>query len=85
MLQNVKNRLCFVLGYTDPAARANMGGTIPENMFTFAVPSKLFVEMEEEARDGSSTAPSGRASLGRVKIHRSSHRNPHLLPARPLS
>ncbi|HXX54560.1 MAG TPA: DUF169 domain-containing protein [Methanoregula sp.] len=41
-----------VLGYTDLAARANVGKTIPENMFTFAVPWKLFREMEEEARDG---------------------------------
>lgn len=41
-----------VLGYTDLAARANVGKTIPENMFTFAVPYKLFLEMEEEARDG---------------------------------
>ena len=41
-----------VLGYTDLAARANVGKTIPENMFTFAVPWKLFREMEEEAQDG---------------------------------
>jgi uncharacterized protein (DUF169 family) len=41
-----------VLGYTDLAARANVGKTIPENMFTFAVPYSLFLEMEEEAGDG---------------------------------
>jgi uncharacterized protein (DUF169 family) len=41
-----------VLGYTDLAARANVGKTIPENMFTFAVPWKLYREMEEEAKDG---------------------------------
>jgi len=41
-----------VLGYTDLAARANVGGTIPGNMFTFAVPLSLFSEMEEEARNG---------------------------------
>ena len=41
-----------VLGYTDLAARANVGKTIPENMFTFAVPFSLFLEMEEEAKDG---------------------------------
>ncbi len=41
-----------VLGYTDLAARANVGETIPGNMFTFAVPYSLFLEMEEEARDG---------------------------------
>jgi uncharacterized protein (DUF169 family) len=41
-----------VLGYTDLAARANVGKTIPENMFTFAVPFNLFQEMEEEAKDG---------------------------------
>jgi len=41
-----------VLGYTDLAARENVGSTIPENMFTFAVPYKLYREMEEEAVDG---------------------------------
>jgi uncharacterized protein (DUF169 family) len=41
-----------VLGYTDLAARANVGKTIPENMFTFAVPFSLYLEMEEEAKDG---------------------------------
>ena len=41
-----------VLGYTDLAARENVGKTIPENMFTFAVPFPLFEEMEEEAKDG---------------------------------
>jgi uncharacterized protein (DUF169 family) len=41
-----------VLGYTDLAARANVGKTIPADMFTFAVPWKLFQEMEEEARNG---------------------------------
>lgn len=41
-----------VLGYTDLAARANVGKIIPENMFTFAVPWKLYREMEEEAKDG---------------------------------
>ena len=41
-----------VLGYTDLAARANVGKTISANMFTFAVPFSLFEEMEEEAKDG---------------------------------
>jgi hypothetical protein len=41
-----------VLGYTDLAARENVGRAIPENMFTFAVPYNLFLEMEEEAKDG---------------------------------
>ncbi len=41
-----------VLGYTDLAARANVGKIIPEHMFTFAVPFSLFLEMEEEAKDG---------------------------------
>ncbi len=41
-----------VLGYTDLAARERVGETIPRNMFTFAVPLRLFEEMEEEARDG---------------------------------
>ena len=41
-----------VLGYTDLAARENVGKTIPEQMFTFAVPYSLFLEMEEEAKDG---------------------------------
>jgi len=29
-----------------------VGETIPRNMFTFAVPYRLFEEMEEEAKDG---------------------------------
>ena len=41
-----------VLGYTDLAARERVGKTIPSNMFTFAVPFRLFEEMEAEARDG---------------------------------
>lgn len=41
-----------VLGYTDLAARANVGKTIPAHLFTFAVPYSLFLEMEEEAKDG---------------------------------
>ncbi len=41
-----------VLGYTDLAARVNVGKIIPDNMFTFAVPFSLFLEMEEEAKDG---------------------------------
>lgn len=41
-----------VLGYTDLAARANVGKIIPENTFTFAVPYRLFQEMEYEAKDG---------------------------------
>ena len=41
-----------VLGYTDLAARANVGKTIPQQMFTFAVPYSLYLEMEEEAKDG---------------------------------
>jgi hypothetical protein len=42
-----------VLGYTDLAARLNVGGTIPAHMFTFAVLLSLFEDMEEEeAKDG---------------------------------
>ena len=41
-----------VLGYTDLAARANVGKSLPGNMFTFAVPFSLFCEMEDEAKDG---------------------------------
>jgi uncharacterized protein (DUF169 family) len=41
-----------VLGYTDLAARENVGKAIPENMFTFAVPYRLYEDMEEEAKDG---------------------------------
>ena len=41
-----------VLGYTDLAARANVGKTIPENYFTFAVPFSLYLEIEEEAKNG---------------------------------
>lgn len=41
-----------VLGYTDLAARVNVGKTIPSNMFTFSVPFSLFGEMEEEAKNG---------------------------------
>lgn len=41
-----------VLGNTDLAARLTTGKSIPENIFTFAVPLSLFVEMEEEAENG---------------------------------
>ena len=41
-----------VLGYTDLSARENVGKTIPPHMFTFAVPFSLFLEMEDEAKDG---------------------------------
>ena len=41
-----------VLGYTDLAARANVGKILPANIFTFAVPFSLFEEMEAEAKDG---------------------------------
>jgi hypothetical protein len=41
-----------VPGYTDIAARENVGKILPENIFTFAVPFRLFEEMEEEAKDG---------------------------------
>ena len=41
-----------VLGYTDLAARLTVGKTIPENIFTLAVPFSLFREMEEEAENG---------------------------------
>jgi hypothetical protein len=41
-----------VLGNTDLAARANVGATIMENIFTLAVPFSLFREMEEEAKNG---------------------------------
>ena len=41
-----------VLGYTDLSARESVGKTIPAHMFTFAVPFSLFLEMEEEAKDG---------------------------------
>jgi len=41
-----------VLGYTDLAARVNVGRTLPGNIFTFAVPFSLFEEIEAEAKDG---------------------------------
>lgn len=40
-----------VLGYTDIAARENVGKTIPANMFTFTVPYSLFLEMEAGVTD----------------------------------
>jgi len=40
-----------VLGYTDIAARENVGELIPRHMFTFAVPYSLFLEMEAGATD----------------------------------
>lgn len=46
-----------VLGYTDLSARENVGKTIPEHMFTFAVPFSLFEEMEYEAKDGVFDSP----------------------------
>jgi hypothetical protein len=53
-----------VLGYTDLAARANVGKTIPENMFTFAVPYQLFLEMEDEAKDGVFDGPIWKSLAG---------------------
>ncbi|ACL17756.1 DUF169 domain-containing protein [Methanosphaerula palustris] len=55
-----------VLGYTDLAARANVGAALPEHMFTFAVPFSLFMEMEEEAEDGVFDGPIWRGLVGEV-------------------
>ncbi|MFA6331854.1 MAG: DUF169 domain-containing protein [Methanoregula sp.] len=53
-----------VLGFTDPTARENVGKTIPRNMFTFAVPYKLFEEMEEATYDGLFESPTWKALTG---------------------
>jgi len=50
-----------VLGYTDPTARENIGKTIPANMFTFAVPYRLFEEMEEATHEGLFESPTWKA------------------------
>jgi uncharacterized protein (DUF169 family) len=56
-----------VLGYTDLAARANVGKTIPKNMFTFAVPFSLFEEMEKEAKDGVFNGPIWKGLAGETE------------------
>jgi Uncharacterised ArCR, COG2043. len=53
-----------VLGYTDLAARLNVGETIPSHMFTFAVPLSLFEAMEEEAKDGVFDGPIWKELIG---------------------
>lgn len=62
-----KERPRAVLGYTDLSARENVGNTIPENMFTFAVPYSLYLEMEEAANDGVFDGPIWK---GLVKEHK---------------
>ena len=53
-----------VLGYTDLSARESVGKTIPAHMFTFAVPFSLFLEMEEEAKDGVFDGPIWKGLVG---------------------
>ena len=59
-----KERPRAVLGYTDLAARANVGRTLPGNMFTFAVPFSLYEEMEVEAKDGVFDGPIWKSLAG---------------------
>ena len=54
-----------VLGYTDLSARESVGKTIPANVFTFAVPFSLFLEMEEEALDGVFDGPIWKGLVGK--------------------
>lgn len=46
-----------VLGFTDLAARKHTRKTVPEEYLTYAVPWKLFLELEQEARDGIFVSP----------------------------
>ena len=57
-----------VLGYTDLSARESVGKTIPAHMFTFAVPFSLFLEMEEEAKDGVFDGPIWKGLAGEESI-----------------
>jgi hypothetical protein len=52
-----------VLGYTDIAARENVGGLIPLHMFTFTVPYSLFLEMEAGATDSVFDGPIWKAAV----------------------
>ncbi|BDQ37240.1 hypothetical protein SYK_16000 [Pseudodesulfovibrio nedwellii] len=46
-----------VLGFTDLAARKHTRMTIPDGHLTFAVPWKLFLQLEKEAEDGIFVSP----------------------------
>jgi len=56
-----------VLGYNDIAARENVDKTIPSNMFTFAVPYSLFLEMEVGATDSVFDGPIWKKVAGKNK------------------
>ena len=56
-----------VLGYNDIAARENVDKTIPSNMFTFAVPYSLFLEMEVGATDSVFDGPIWKEVAGKNK------------------
>lgn len=43
---------CAVLGFLDLSARLFTRKIIPDEYFTYAVPWKLFLQLEEEAKDG---------------------------------
>ena len=58
-----------VLGYTDLAARANVGKTIPEQMFTFAVPFRSTMRWRRRQRTAYSTARSGKGLRRNEKEH----------------
>lgn len=57
-----------VLGYTDPAARENVGKVIPIQMFTLAVPYSMFQDMESEAIDGIFDGPIWEAVAEESKV-----------------
>jgi len=46
-----------VLGMIDLAARKNIRGVIPDDILTYAVPWKLFIQLEEEAKEGIFKSP----------------------------
>ncbi|QZY56385.1 DUF169 domain-containing protein [Crassaminicella profunda] len=46
-----------VLGMIDLAARKNVRGVLPDELLTYAVPWKLFLELEEEAKTGIFKSP----------------------------
>jgi len=56
-----------ILGYTDIAARENVGELIPGNMFTFTVPYSLYQKMESEVSDGVFTGPIWKELVGQNK------------------
>lgn len=55
--QAESERPCAVLGFLDLAARLFTRKMIPDEYFTYSVPWKLYLQLEEEAQDGIFCSP----------------------------